>query len=872
MVNKADFVHNLIHEGFHATVSGRYNTATQSGGRGASLEEEEEGFRVGNAAARALGLPEDTTAPGANYGGGSNPAYPIQFPELVPGQEAKDPTRAPAAAPKQTSALPSQQPDTRPGFCQGQGSTFRCEGVPQYALACEPARLAAGACTIEGTGLKAPCSLGEVGWTCAAPPPAVARCDGGSCALGGAGESCAPEGRATRCTALPAFGLACDPSGACALGDPDPEYGGGGLETAASFLYAATQSADCSAAGPGGLVALRGMGAAGAAGDGDLAQAVTRAFAREAAAAPGLPKARYGFLFVDPAVEALARRWPGQLGDASDPGSDAPAVRGTIDVSAVATGLFAYRGHEYHLRGDRFGSLAVPYWVNGQAPSLDPFVAGRLRTGGGAFSGLVFPQHAETAVLVALREARYGSGAPNPCRRVLVPTDPHYRRDARNGGNSWGAKLDDQWAIKRVGYTDDESSAWRLVPQGAAPVVVAVIDTGLDWHHADLDPASLWRNEDEIPDNGIDDDRNGYVDDVIGWNFVAGDNRPWDRDGHGTFVAGIIAAAHNERGIAGISPNARIMVLKAASDFGTTRASWLAEAIVYAADNGARIINLSVGGPNESAMEGAALAHARSRGVLVVAAAGNDGVELGEFGPAGQDGVLTVGAAEEDGRAAAFSNFGAKVDLVAPGVDVLSLRARGTDANLRPWQGDEYEPGSYVVGADKRYLRASGTSFSTPIVAATAALALGRNPRLTAAELAEILTATAADTEAPGRDPRVGHGLLDARAALAADPGFGVVADITRVELLPAGQPAYVGVWGTIDATRFKRAWLQAGPGEDPKAWRFVGQKRKQPIIDGQLATIPLTEFSSPGPWLVVVNVEDKSGVVKRAAHLVQIP
>jgi subtilisin family serine protease len=455
---------------------------------------------------------------------------------------------------------------------------------------------------------------------------------------------------------------------------------------------------------------------------------------------------------------------------------------------------------------------------------------------------------------------------------VLLPTDPSYRRTGRNGGNSWGEKRDDQWAIKRVGYTDDVTSAWRLVPDTVAPIVVAVIDTGLDWHHADLDPTSIWRNDDEIADNGIDDDRNGYVDDLIGWDFVAKTNRPWDYDGHGTLVTGIIAARHNDIGIAGISRNARIMVLKGVNDFGTTRASWLAEAIVYAVDNGARIVNLSVGGPHESKMEQAALDYARRKGVLVVAAAGNSGVELKDFGPGGHDSVLTVGATHVDDRAAAFSNFGDKVDLVAPGVEVLSLRARGTDANYRPWQDDSYKLGAYVVGEDKRYLHASGTSFSTPIVTATAALALGRNPQLTGSELAGILTQTATDIEAPGRDPNTGHGMVNPRAALAAAPGFRMIAEITKVELLPAEAPTHAHVWGTIDATQFKRAWLQIGPGENPGAWRFVGQKRKQPIRDALLATIPLKDFAPAGRWLVVVNVEDKSGVVKRAAFPVRIP
>jgi hypothetical protein len=169
-------------------------------------------------------------------------------------------------------------------------------------------------------------------------------------------------------------------------------------------------------------------------------------------------------------------------------------------------------------------------------------------------------------------------------------------------------------------------------------------------------------------------------------------------------------------------------------------------------------------------------------------------------------------------------------------------------------------------------MRASGTSFSTPIVTATAALVLGNNPNLSGSELANILTLTATDVDTPGRDAHTGQGMVNPRAALAAAPDFRIVAQISRVELTPAGAPTSAQVWGTADATHFKRAWLQVGPGENPDAWIFAGQKRKLPIRDGTLATIPLTTFAPAGPWTVVVNVEDKSGVVKRARFLVQIP
>ncbi len=468
-----------------------------------------------------------------------------------------------------------------------------------------------------------------------------------------------------------------------------------------------------------------------------------------------------------------------------------------------------------------------------------------------------------------------GEGITDPywnwCRQVQVPVDPHFLRTGRHDGGSWGQRQDDQWAIKRVGFTDLENSAWNLLPDTLEPVVVAVIDTGLDWHHADIDSRGIWRNPAEIPDNGIDDDDNGYVDDVIGWDFLAGNNKPWDFDGHGTIVAGIIAASHNDTGIAGINPNARIMVLKAVNNFGNTRASYLAEAIVYAADNGARIINLSVGGLQASPVEQAAIDYAASKGVLVIAASGNEGIELAEYGPGGNDKVLTVGATHLDDRAAAFSNFGENVDIIAPGVDVIGTRARFTDANYRPLIESDYELGDSYVGSDSRYIHASGTSFAAPIVAATASLIMAKNPSLSAAQVEERLLATAEDVELPGPDNYTGHGMVDARAALAVDDGFFLKAEITSAGYEQPGDSKLIQVRGTIDADRFKRAWMQIGPGDNPGGWKYVGQKRKYPIRDGVLGVIPVSAFQGYDVWQVVINVEHGNGVVRSARHTLDL-
>src|SRR5262249_35447830 len=151
-------------------------------------------------------------------------------------------------------------------------------------------------------------------------------------------------------------------------------------------------------------------------------------------------------------------------------------------------------------------------------------------------------------------------------------------------------------------------SAWRLVKRNAQPVIVAVIDTGLDWNHRNIASENIWSNPREIAGNGVDDDKNGYVDDIMGWDFVDRDNPAWDYAGHGRFVDGLIAGSRKDKeGMPGVNPVARLMVLKAINNFGHTRASFIAQAIAYAADNGARVINLSVGGKEISEVEQAAV-------------------------------------------------------------------------------------------------------------------------------------------------------------------------------------------------------------------------------------------------------------------------
>lgn len=444
----------------------------------------------------------------------------------------------------------------------------------------------------------------------------------------------------------------------------------------------------------------------------------------------------------------------------------------------------------------------------------------------------------------------------NYCRIKQADLDDPYMASKGSWGQSWA----DQWAIQRIGLTNDKDSAWDLLGKDPKPVIVAVIDTGLDWHHLDIDWENVWRNAGEIPDNGKDDDGNGYVDDIIGWDFFAGNNYPWDHDGHGTVVAGVIAAKQNNgHGIAGINPHAKIMVLKGMNSFGHTRASYLAHAITYAADNGADVINLSVGGANYTDIEQAAIDYAYGKGVTIIVAAGNEALDVSEWGTAGSEKVITVAATDRRDKRAAYSNFGTGIDIAAPGDDIMSLRARRTDT-MRDIKGVDYEDGSAYVGDDKRYYRVSGTSFAAPIVAGVASLLLSKTPDLTPAQVKQILTQSAEDVEDTGFDRLTGHGLVDARAALTADVNYRIEALIDGVEVVQAGGRVLIQVNGTADADKLGKAYIEIGMGEAPAKWTTVINPIEGPVRSGSLGQFDAGHLAGSAVWKIRVVVRHADG------------
>lgn len=433
------------------------------------------------------------------------------------------------------------------------------------------------------------------------------------------------------------------------------------------------------------------------------------------------------------------------------------------------------------------------------------------------------------------------------------PNDPLFR-----SRGSWGQNYSDQWGLRRIGFEPSDSKKNSLWPEKAEPVIVAVIDTGIDRFHPEIS-ASLWKNEKEIPNNSKDDDKNGYVDDVHGWNFVDKNNDIRDINGHGTVTAGIIAALTNNRaGIAGVNPFAKIMPIKAMEWNGRGWAFDIAKAIIYAVNNGARVINISIGGKRLNPMELFAVNYARSKGAIVVAAAGNEGVNTKEFSPAGLPGVVTVAATDPDDKRVGYSGWGAGVDIAAPGVDILSLRARRTD--LLKFEKKDYKPGTAFVGRDKDYYRVTGTSFSTPFVSGVASLILSKNPELSGMQATRMILHSAKDIDVPGWDQFTGYGLLDASAAMKADPDFYVLSRIFKVAGTKKEGKFFIEVSGRAMANNFKRAWVEAGKGNNPTEWVKVSDDITAPINRGQLALILPKHFRGEKQWTLRLIVEHENG------------
>jgi subtilisin family serine protease len=413
-----------------------------------------------------------------------------------------------------------------------------------------------------------------------------------------------------------------------------------------------------------------------------------------------------------------------------------------------------------------------------------------------------------------------------------IPNDPFL-----SSSGTWGQPYQDLWGI----YAVNAPAAWDTA-QGDG-VVVAVIDTGVDYNHPDL-ADNIWTNPNEIAGNFFDDDGNGFVDDFHGWNFINNTNDPLDDNGHGTHVAGTIAAeGNNGIGVIGVAWHSKIMPLKGFDSNGHGFDFTLAPAIMYAANNGADVINASwdsfnsnmqVLGDSQAIEE--AIQYASSLGVVFVASAGNSSQDANNFFPANSAEAITVASSGPFGNFSFFSNFGSKIDVTAPGEDILSTQAANT------FQGFPVIDG---------YARMTGTSMAAAHVSGVVALILSQNPGYSPDIVRTILRSSAT----PNFDNRFGAGSLNASGALALQN----VQEAKIAAIVPGATPIDpITIQGTAQGQGFASYLLEYGQGTQPFFWTpfFNGFT---PVSSGVLGTLDPSNLSG-GIYTVRLTVFNTNG------------
>lgn len=433
---------------------------------------------------------------------------------------------------------------------------------------------------------------------------------------------------------------------------------------------------------------------------------------------------------------------------------------------------------------------------------------------------------------------------------VEIPNDPKYS---------------DQWALPAV----NALNSWRK--SSGKNVIIGVIDTGIDFNHDEFE-GQLWINSTEdINNNGkfdpwpnsetrdgvtgdinnIDEDGNGYIDDVIGYDFVdqetynigdflRHDYLPIDENAHGTIVSGVIAAkTNNSIGISGLAYDSKIMAIRAFDATGNAESDDIANAIIYAVRNGAQILNMSFGENFESYLIRDVIKYAYSQGVVMFASSGNNNWTLPHY-PSDFEEVICVGAINPSFTKYGFSNYGSMLDLVAPGQEIVT-----TDV-------------------DNKYTTTNGTSLAAPYAAAAAALILEINPNFSPAQVKSILQETAIDLGEPKWDVQYGSGLVNPSAAV--DQVSGGNISITypyREQNINSKEK--LAVIGNATSNLFNSYKVKIGKGILPDEWIYETKLDSSAILNDTLAIIDISQFQDSIYTLSLeVNLKNQNSIETR--------
>jgi len=393
--------------------------------------------------------------------------------------------------------------------------------------------------------------------------------------------------------------------------------------------------------------------------------------------------------------------------------------------------------------------------------------------------------------------------------------------------------VNQQWALSKI----DALNAWNIT-EGTDSIIIGVIDTGIDFFHPDL-INNLYLNKGEIGtdafgndkrSNGIDDDGNGFIDDYQGWDFtdrtgfpfdstggdyLTWDNYPMDQNtfSHGTAVAGIIAASTNNGiGIAGVAPNVKVMNLRAFDPDGFGEEDDVAAAILYAVENGAKVINMSFGDVSYSYVLRDVIKYAYTQNVIMVASSGNDSSKELHY-PSSYDEVISVGNSTQEDYVSGNSNYGSTLDLVAPGTDIIT------------------------TARNNHYALFSGTSAAAPFVSAAAGLILSLQ-NYSNEEVKQIIKSTCDDIGASGWDIKSGAGRLNLFKAVKTLAPSIIKFNYPGQDFATAHDSIQVSA--TILSPFFQSFDFLLGIGLNPDSWQTILSNQKNQIFEQNLGSLDL--------------------------------